>query len=81
MEPNNTSINNRMKIIDRIITAYKAKKLMLQAQQVQQDNVKEEKSAPFKDIRDRMENGYKRMKRQKKIEKLIANNSHWKGLN
>ena len=36
MEPNKSSISNRMKMIDRIITAYKAKKLMLQAQQVQQ---------------------------------------------
>ena len=37
MEPNKNNISNRMKMIDRIITAYKAKKLMLQAQQIQQD--------------------------------------------
>lgn len=67
-----------MKMIDRIITAYKAKKLMLQAQQVQQDNIKEQ-SKPFNDLRKRMENADKRNKRQKKIDKLI-NTDEWKGL-
>lgn len=67
-----------MKMIDRIITAYKAKKLMLQAQQVQQDNIKEQ-SKPFNDLRKRMENADKRNKRQKKIDKLM-NTDEWKGL-
>ena len=78
MEPNKSSISNRMKMIDRIITAYKAKKLMLQAQQVQQDNIKEQ-SKPFNDLRKRMENADKRNKRQKKIDKLM-NTDEWKGL-
>lgn len=67
-----------MKMIDRIITAYKAKKLMLQAQQVQQDNMKEE-AKPFNNLRRRMENADRRNKRQKKIDKL-QNTDEWKGL-
>ena len=70
MEPNKNNISNRMKIINRIITAYKAKKLMLQAQQVQQDGISK-----------RMKDAHKKNQRQKKIDKLQAIKTHWKGLN
>jgi 5-bromo-4-chloroindolyl phosphate hydrolysis protein len=78
MEPNKNNISNRMKIIDRIITAYKAKKLMLQAQQVQQDGIKDKS---YKSISKRMKDAHKRNQRQKKIDKLQAIKTHWKGLN
>ena len=80
MEPNNNSISNRMKMIDRIITAYKAKKLLLQAQQVKQNGIKEEEEKSYKSMRNRMNNAYKKMKRRKKIQKLMSNSKHWKGL-
>lgn len=80
MEPNNNSISNRMKMIDRIITAYKAKKLLLQAQQVQQNGIKEEEEKSYKSMRNRMNNAYKKMKRREKIQKLMSNSKHWKGL-
>ena len=86
MEPTKIGINkattaNRMKMIDRIIKAYQAKKLMLQAQQIQQSNVKEEKDKSFKGIKQRMNDAYQKNKRQKKIDKLQAIQTHWKGLN
>jgi len=70
-----------MKMIDRIIKAYQAKKLMLQAQQIQQSNVKEEEDKSFKSVKQRMNDAYQKNKRQKKIDKLQAIQTHWKGLN
>jgi len=75
MEPYKTSNQNKMKMIDRIIKAYQAKKLMLQAQEIQ-SSVKEEKE----DTRSRMDKAYRKNKRQKKIEKLLAKLNHWRNL-
>ena len=79
MEPNKNTIANRMKMIDRIITAYKAKKLMLQAQQMQQNGIKEESERTYKSISKRMENAHKKNARQKKIDKLNST-TEWGGL-
>lgn len=81
MEPYKNSADAKMKMIDRIIKAYQAKKLMLQAQQIQQSNVKEEEDKSFKSVKQRMNNAYQKNKRQKKIDKLQAIQTHWKGLN
>ena len=81
MQPFKNSPDAKIKMIDRIIKAYQAKKLMLQAQQIQQNNVKEEKDKSFKGVRERMKNAYQKNKRQKKIDKLQAIQTHWKGLN
>ena len=81
MEPYKNSADAKMKMIDRIIKAYQAKKLMLQAQQIQQNNIKEEKDKSFKSVKERMNNAYQKNKRQKKIDKLQAIQTHWKGLN
>jgi len=75
MEPYKISNQNKMKMIDRIIKAYQAKKLMLQAQAIQ-SNVKEEKV----DTKSRMDKAYRRNKRQKKIDKLLARLNHWRNL-
>ena len=69
-----------MKMIDRIMTAYKAKKLMLQAQQVQQDGIKEEENKSYKSLSKRMKDAHQRNQREKKIDKLQANKKLWKGL-
>lgn len=81
MEPFKNSADAKMKMIDRIIKAYQAKKLMLQAQQIQQNNVKEEKDKSFKGVKQRMNDAYQKNRRQKKIDKLQAIKTHWKGLN
>jgi hypothetical protein len=81
MEPYKNSADAKMKMINRIIKAYQAKKLMLQAQQIQQNNIKEEKDKSFKSVKERMNNAYQKNKRQKKIDKLQAIKTHWKGLN
>jgi|LakMenE01Jun11ns_1017448.scaffolds.fasta_scaffold9557840_1 hypothetical protein len=81
MEPYKNSADAKMKMINRIIKAYQAKKLMLQAQQIQQNNIKEEKDKSFKSVKERMNNAYQKNKRQKKIDKLQAIQTHWKGLN
>ena len=81
MEPFKNSADAKMKMIDRIIKAYQAKKLMLQAQQIQQSNVKEEKDKSFKSVKQRMNDAYQKNKRQKKIDKLQQSLSHWTGLN
>jgi hypothetical protein len=81
MEPFKNSADAKMKMIDRIIKAYQAKKLMLQAQQIQQSNVKEEKDKSFKSVKQRMNDAYQKNRRQKKIDKLQAIQTHWKGLN
>lgn len=95
-----------MKMIDKIITAYKAKKLMLQAQQVQKDGIKETRDLIYNnpradkqnkewddkeekkikdkmlydDLKKRMSDAYQKNKRQKKIDKLQAIKTHWRGL-
>ena len=70
---------NRIKLIDRILNAYKAKKLAIQAQQANIDaNTKEE--IYYEDVKERMNKAYQRNKRQKKIEKLEAIKKHWQGL-
>ena len=71
---------NRIKLIDRILNAYKAKKLAIQAQQANIDaNTKEE--IYYEDVKERMNKAYQRNKRQKKIDKLQAIKTHWKRLN
>jgi len=81
MEPYKNSADAKMKMINRIIKAYQAKKLMLQAQQIQQNNIKEEKDKSFKSVKQKMNDAYQKNKRQKKIDKLQAIQTHWKGLN
>jgi hypothetical protein len=79
MEPNNNSFKERMKTIDRIISAYRAKKLELLAQQERNSNPKNEQIY-YEDLKDRMSKAYQRRKREKKINKLQKISSHWKGL-
>lgn len=84
MEPTKIEISkettaHRMKMIDRIINAYKAKKLAIQAQQAQiVANTNEE--LYYEDVRKRMDKAYQRNKRQKKIDKLQQIKTHWLGL-
>ena len=80
MEPNNNSFKQRIKTIDRIISAYKAKKLELLAQQERNASDKNEQIC-YEDLKDRMSKAYQKRKRQKKIDKLQKISSHWKGLN
>ena len=79
MEPNNNSFKERIKTIDRIISAYRAKKLELLAQQERNSNTKNEQIY-YEEIKDRMNKAYQRRKRQKKIDKLQKISSHWKNL-
>jgi len=79
MEPNNNSFKERMKTIDRIISAYRAKKLELLAQQERNSNPKNEQIY-YEDLKDRMSKAYQRRKREKKINKLQKISSQWKGL-
>jgi hypothetical protein len=71
---------NRLKIIDRILTAYKAKKLQIQAQQAKIDAITNE-ALCYEDVKERMSKAYQKNKRQKKINKLQQLQTHWKGLN
>jgi len=71
---------NRLKAIDRILNAFKAKKLAIQAQQAQLDANTTE-ALCYEDVKERMSKAYQRNKRQKKIDKLKAISTHWKGLN
>jgi hypothetical protein len=81
-------------MIDRIIRAYKAKKLMIKAQQIQQEDIEEENK---KDLISRMVKGYNKNKdkidgkqkqpelsqsdkRKRKIADLQSRSSSWKGL-
>jgi hypothetical protein len=84
MEPNKNANSkeltaNRLKTIDRILTAYKAKKLAIQAQQAQLDANTTE-ALYYEDVKERMSKAYQRNKRQKKINKLQKIKSHWLGL-
>lgn len=82
------------KMIDRIIRAYQAKKLMLKAQEIQQDNVDEGKRS---DLSTRMVQGYNKNreqiekrpkrpevpqteKRKRKLADLLSRSSSWRGL-
>ena len=70
---------NRLKAIDRILTAFKAKKLAIQAQQAQMDANTTE-ALCYEDVKERMNKAYQKNKRQKKIDKLQQIKSHWLGL-
>jgi len=85
---NNISAQKRM--IDRIIAAYKAKKLRLQAVEIQ-SNVSEDRDIHTRMVkgynknRDKIENKPKQdisqaQKRKKKIADLLSRNTSWKGL-
>lgn len=89
MEKDN-SISAQKRMIDRIIAAYKAKKLRLQAVEIQ-SNVSEDKDIHTRMVkgynknRDKIENKPKQdipqaQKRKKKIADLLSRNTSWKGL-
>jgi hypothetical protein len=84
----------RLKMIDRIIRAYKAKKLILKAQQIQKEGIEEENK---EDLISRIVKGYNRNKdkidrkqkqpellqsdkRKRKLADLQSRSSSWKGL-
>jgi hypothetical protein len=84
----------KMKMIDRIIRSYQAKKLMLKAQEIQQRNIEEEKRT---DLIKRMVKGYNKNKnkiaskpeqpelsqsekRKRKLADLNSRSNSWKGL-
>lgn len=84
----------RLEMIDRIIRAYKAKKLMIKARQIQQEDIEEENK---KDLISRMVKGYNKNKdkikgkqkqpelsqsdkRKRKLADLQSRSSSWKGL-
>jgi hypothetical protein len=86
--------NIRMKMIDRIIRSYQAKKLMLKAQEMQQINIEEQKKT---DLIKRMVKGYNKNrkkiedkpeqpelsqseKRKRKLADLLSRSNSWKGL-
>lgn len=90
----NEANNRRRKVIDRIIKAYKAKKLRLQAQEIEQENIKESKKS---NLLSRMVKGYNQNKekiekkpnqpelsqtdkRRRKLADLMSRSSSWKGL-
>ena len=79
MEPNNNSFKTQLKTIDRIISAYKAKKLELLAQQERIKNYQSE-GIQYEELKDRMSKAYQKNKRQKKINKLQQKLNHWSGL-
>jgi hypothetical protein len=86
--------DDKMKIIDRIIRAYQAKKLMLKAQEIQQEDIEEQKKT---DLIKRMVKGYNKNrdkiankpeqpelsqseKRSRKLADLNSRSNSWKGL-
>jgi len=81
-------------MIDRIIRAYQAKKLMLKAQEIQQEDIEEQKKT---DLIKRMVKGYNKNrdkiankpeqpelsqseKRKRKLADLNSRSNSWKGL-
>lgn len=89
MEKGN-DISAQKKMIDRIIAAYKAKKLRLQAAEIQ-SNVSEDGDIHTRMIkgynknRDKIENKPKQdvsqaEKRKRKLADLLSRNSSWRGL-
>jgi hypothetical protein len=86
--------NPRMRMIDRIIRSYQAQKLRLKAQEIEQDNIEEEKKS---DLIKRMVKGYNRnrnkiankpeqpmlsqsARRKRKLADLNSRSSSWQGL-
>lgn len=86
--------DDKMKMIDRIIRAYQAKKLMLKAQEIQQEDIEEQKK---NDLIKRMVKGYNKNrdkiankpeqpelsqseKRKRKLADLNSRSNSWKGL-
>jgi hypothetical protein len=86
--------DDKMKMIDRIIRAYQAKKLMLKAQEIQQEDIEEQKKT---DLIKRMVKGYNKNrdkiankpeqpelsqseKRKRKLADLNSRSNSWKGL-
>ena len=86
--------DTKMKMIDRIIRAYQAKKLMLKAQEIQQSNIEEGKRT---DLIKRMVKGYNKNrnkiankpeqpelsqseKRKRKLADLLSRSNSWVGL-
>ena len=84
----------KTKMIDRIIRAYQAKKLMLKAQEIQKNNIEEEKKS---DLIRRMVKGYNKNrnkienkpekpelsqseKRKRKVADLNSRSNSWRGL-
>lgn len=84
------STDERLKTIDRIIAAYKAKRLRIQAQEVQQDAFKEDTAsrmiAGYNKNRDKIEKRPKQPevpqteKRKRKLLDLISRSSSWRNL-
>jgi hypothetical protein len=89
-----SNISIRMKTIDKIIRNYKAQKMRLKAQEIEQDNIKEQKG---NDLITRMVKGYNKNKnkiankpeqpelsqsekRKRKLADLNSRSSSWKGL-
>jgi len=79
MKIQNNSYAIRMKMIDKIISAYKAKKLEIEAQQERANSNKNEEIC-YEGLKDRMNKAYQNKQRQKKIDKLNRIQKHWKGL-
>jgi len=84
------STDERLKTIDRIIAAYKAKRLRIQAQEIQQDAFTEDTAsrmiAGYNKNRDKIEMRPKQPevpqteKRKRKLLDLISRSSSWRGL-
>jgi hypothetical protein len=84
------SINKRLKMIDRIIAAYRAKRLRIQAQEVQQDAFKEDTASRmitgYNKNRDKIEKRPRQPevpqaeKRKRKLADLISRSSSWRNL-
>lgn len=86
--------NIKQKMIDRIIRAYQAKKLMLKAQEIQRGNIKEQKRSDlvsrmiraYNKSRDKIKNQSKQTelsqseKRMRKLADLNSRSNSWKGL-
>ena len=88
------STEARLKNIDRIIAFYKAQRLRIKAQEIQQDNIDEGKRS---DLSTRMVQGYNKNrdqiekrpkrpevpqteKRKRKLADLLSRSSSWRGL-
>jgi hypothetical protein len=86
----NKSTDERLKMIDRIIAVYKAKRLRIQAQEVQQDAFKEDAASRmitgYNKNRDKIEKRPKQPevpqteKRKRKLADLISRSSSWRNL-
>lgn len=84
------STDKRLKMIDRIIAAYRAKRLRIQAQEIQQDVFKEDTAtrmiAGYNKNRDKIEKRPKQPevpqteKRKRKLADLLSRSSSWRGL-